>query len=148
MYWMNVNIFSISESVIMSEPSFTRLNTELRNRGFIVEDVPYAEIGKMSGLFRCSTMPLIRKLMSQITNSILMISPVSFRGNDQTAVNNYYQKILNNLSSDSIQQKALLEFDNLVDKLERAGVNVIVFKDKKILILLIQFFPQQLGVFP
>lgn len=60
MYSMNSNIFSISENVIISEKGFSRLNSVLRERGFIVEEVPYAEIGKMSGLFRCSTMPLIR----------------------------------------------------------------------------------------
>ena len=60
MYNMNSNVFSISDKVIISEKEFLRLNTELRNRGFIVEEVSYAEIAKMSGLFRCSTMPLIR----------------------------------------------------------------------------------------
>ena len=61
MYKMYSNVFSISEEVIISEKGFTRLNAELRRRGFIVEEVPYAEIGKMSGLFRCSTIPLIRQ---------------------------------------------------------------------------------------
>ena len=61
MYNMNCNVFSISESVIISEKGFTRLNTELRKRGFTVEEVPYAEIAKMEGLLRCSTMPLIRE---------------------------------------------------------------------------------------
>ena len=60
MYNMNSNIFSISEEVIVSEKGFVRLNTELRRRGFILEEVPYAEIAKMEGLLRCSTMPLIR----------------------------------------------------------------------------------------
>ena len=60
MYNMNSNIFSISEDVIISETSFSRLNTQLRKRGFFVEEVPYSEIGKMSGLFRCSTLPLLR----------------------------------------------------------------------------------------
>ena len=60
MYNMNSNIFSISEEVIISEKGFVRLNTELRKRGFTVEEVPYAEIAKMEGLLRCSTMPLIR----------------------------------------------------------------------------------------
>ena len=60
MYNMNCNIFSISEDVIISEKNFTRLNTWLRQEGFIVEEVPYAEIGKQEGLLRCSTMPLIR----------------------------------------------------------------------------------------
>lgn len=60
MYAMNSNIFSISEEVIISEKSFTRLNTWLRQQGFIVEEVPYAEISKQEGLLRCSTMPLVR----------------------------------------------------------------------------------------
>lgn len=60
MYDMNSNIFSISEEVIISERNFTRLNTWLRNNGFTVEEVPYAEIAKQEGLLRCSTMPLIR----------------------------------------------------------------------------------------
>ena len=61
MYNMNANVFSISEKVIVSEKGFIRLNTELRKRGFTVEEVPYAEIAKMEGLLRCSTIPLIRE---------------------------------------------------------------------------------------
>jgi N-dimethylarginine dimethylaminohydrolase len=60
MYNMNSNVFSISEKVIVSEKNFTRLNTWLRNQGFTVEEVPYAEIAKQEGLLRCSTLPLIR----------------------------------------------------------------------------------------
>lgn len=61
MYEMNCNVFSISEQVVVSDGAFTRLNTELRKRGFIVEEVPYREISKMEGLLRCSTLPLRRK---------------------------------------------------------------------------------------
>ncbi|MFI0428139.1 dimethylarginine dimethylaminohydrolase family protein [Mariniflexile sp. HMF6888] len=60
MYDMNSNIFSISEDIIISEKNFTRLNTWLRQEGFTVEEVPYAEISKQEGLLRCTTMPLIR----------------------------------------------------------------------------------------
>jgi N-dimethylarginine dimethylaminohydrolase len=60
MYNMNSNVFSISEKVIISEQNFTRLNSWLQEQGFIVEEVPYAEIAKQEGLLRCSTMPLIR----------------------------------------------------------------------------------------
>ena len=60
MYNMNSNIFSISENVIISEKNFTRLNTWLREQGFTVEEVSYAEIAKQEGLLRCSTLPLIR----------------------------------------------------------------------------------------
>lgn len=61
MYNMNSNVFSISEDVIISEQNFTRLNMWLRENGFTVEEVPYAEIAKQEGLLRCSTMPLIRE---------------------------------------------------------------------------------------
>jgi N-dimethylarginine dimethylaminohydrolase len=60
MYQMCSNVFSISEDVIISEQNFTRLNNWLRDQGFTVEEVPYAEIGKQEGLLRCTTMPLIR----------------------------------------------------------------------------------------
>ncbi|UCE94205.1 MAG: amidinotransferase [Flavobacteriaceae bacterium] len=60
MYEMNSNVFSISEQVVVSEIGFTRLNQWLRNKGFTVEEIPYAEIGKQEGLLRCSTLPLIR----------------------------------------------------------------------------------------
>ncbi len=60
MYEMNSNVFSISDEVVVSEQNFTRLNNWLRSQGFIVEEIPYAEIGKQEGLLRCSTMPLIR----------------------------------------------------------------------------------------
>ena len=60
MYHMFSNVFSISEDVVISEKNFTRLNKWLRDQGFTVEEVPYAEIAKQEGLLRCSTLPLIR----------------------------------------------------------------------------------------
>jgi len=67
--------------------------------------------------------------MNQITNSIMMIKPVGFRYNEQTAVNNYYQKVLDNLTDDQTQEKALNEFNSFVDKLRNVGVNVVVIED-------------------
>jgi N-dimethylarginine dimethylaminohydrolase len=61
MYHMNSNIFSIDTNVVVSERNFTRLNDWLRSNGFIVEEIPYAEISKQEGLLRCSTLPLIRE---------------------------------------------------------------------------------------
>lgn len=61
MYNMNSNVFSISEKVIVSERGYTRLNDNLRKRGFVVEEIQYSETAKMEGLLRCSTMPLKRK---------------------------------------------------------------------------------------
>jgi N-dimethylarginine dimethylaminohydrolase len=60
MYYMNSNIFSISENIVISEKGFTRLNTWLRSLDITVEEVAYSEIAKQEGLLRCSTMPLIR----------------------------------------------------------------------------------------
>ncbi|CAM4031004.1 dimethylarginine dimethylaminohydrolase family protein [Flavobacterium weaverense] len=61
MYNMNSNVFSIDSNVVVSERNFTRLNNWLRINGFIVEEIPYAEIAKQEGLLRCSTLPLIRE---------------------------------------------------------------------------------------
>lgn len=58
-----------------------------------------------------------------------MIRPVNFRMNEQTAVNNYYQKVLDNLLPETVQAKALAEFDVFVDKLRSVGVEVIVVED-------------------
>ncbi|WP_136668940.1 citrulline utilization hydrolase CtlX [Flavobacterium sp. H122] len=69
--------------------------------------------------------------MNQITNTILMIRPVSFRMNEQTAVNNYYQKNSNGILPAAITAKAQNEFDAFVDKLKAVGVNVIVVDDTK-----------------
>lgn len=60
MYYMNSNVFSIDTNVVVSEKNFTRLNNWLRGNGFVVEEIPYAEIAKQEGLLRCSTLPLIR----------------------------------------------------------------------------------------
>ena len=60
MYHMNSNIFSIDTNVVVSERNFTRLNNWLREKGFVVEEISYAEISKQEGLLRCSTLPLIR----------------------------------------------------------------------------------------
>jgi hypothetical protein len=69
--------------------------------------------------------------MLQTTNSILMIRPVNFRMNEQTAVNNYYQKVLKDLLPATVNQKALQEFDAFVEKLRGFGVEVVVVSDTK-----------------
>ena len=66
----------------------------------------------------------------QITNTILMIRPVSFRMNEQTAVNNYFMEDID-LKNQEINQKAQEEFDAFVSALKNKGVNVIVIDDTK-----------------
>ncbi len=67
--------------------------------------------------------------MQQTTNTILMIRPINFRMNEQTAVNNYYQKVIDNLLPQTVNAKAQQEFDDYVEKLRGIGVNVIVVND-------------------
>lgn len=69
--------------------------------------------------------------MNQITDTILMIRPVHFRMNEQTAVNNYYQKVIEGVLPATLLAKATAEFDNFVKKLEAVGIQVIVVDDKK-----------------
>ena len=69
--------------------------------------------------------------MSQITNSIMMIEPVLFNYNSETAVNNYYQKNNQKITQQEIQDKALKEFNDFVNLLRSKKINVIVFKDTK-----------------
>ncbi|SHI34232.1 citrulline utilization hydrolase CtlX [Algibacter luteus] len=68
--------------------------------------------------------------MQQTTNTILMVRPVNFRMNEQTAVNNYYQKDIDDVLPDTINTKAQKEFDAFVEKLRAIGVKVIVVKDR------------------
>jgi len=67
--------------------------------------------------------------MQQATNTILMIRPAAFRLNEETAVNNYYQttsEVLKNKDSNKLAQQ---EFDDLVQKLKDAGIDVVIFDD-------------------
>ena len=66
--------------------------------------------------------------MQQTTDTILMIRPVNFRMNEQTAVNNYFQEDLD-IKNALINTKAQEEFDAFVEKLRAVGINVIVEND-------------------
>jgi len=63
----------------------------------------------------------------QSTNHILMIRPVAFTFNAQTAVSNSFQK--QEETNIETQNLALLEFDFLLNKLINVGVNVTVIND-------------------
>ncbi|VAV85932.1 FIG00649243: hypothetical protein [hydrothermal vent metagenome] len=66
--------------------------------------------------------------MQQTTNTLLMVRPTHFRTNEQTEVDNHYQKEIHDVSQEELQQRALQEFDDFVNKLRTAGVTVIVFQ--------------------
>src|SRR5690606_8429500 len=70
--------------------------------------------------------------MHHTTNTILMIRPIHFRMNEQTAVNNYFQEDLD-LKNAEINAKAQEEFDAFVKKLRAVGIHVIVENDDKLL---------------
>lgn len=64
--------------------------------------------------------------MNQATNHILMIRPVDFKFNEQTAGNNKFQQAS---EQNDVQQKALNEFDGFVKILRDNGVDVTVIDD-------------------
>ena len=65
-------------------------------------------------------------MQSHITGKVLMVRPVCFGYNEETAVNNYYQK-KDKKSVREIQEEALEEFDTMVEVLRRYKIEVIVF---------------------
>lgn len=64
--------------------------------------------------------------MQQTTNTVLMIEPIAFGYNAQTAQNNYFQI---NSENEDTQAKALAEFNGFVEKLRANKINVITIKD-------------------
>lgn len=64
----------------------------------------------------------------QTTDTVLMIRPVAFGFNEQTAVNNYFQI---EQKGNNIQEKALAEFDAFVKKLKQHKINPIVVQDSE-----------------
>lgn len=64
----------------------------------------------------------------QTTSNILMIEPILFGFNEETAKNNYFQQN-DNTAEAQIQHNALTEFRSMVDMLRAHKVNVIVVKD-------------------
>ncbi len=59
-----------------------------------------------------------------------MVRPISFRKNEETAKNNFFQKDIE-ISPDEIQERALAEFDLFVEKLREKGIEVYVFNDRE-----------------
>jgi len=64
---------------------------------------------------------------SQSTSHILMVRPVNFGFNEETAGSNAFQNRY--ADKNGVQEKALLEFDGLVNVLRKNGVDVTVIDD-------------------
>lgn len=69
-------------------------------------------------------------MSKQITDTIMMVRPVGFRMNEETAVNNYFQEDIQ-IRNEEVNRMAQEEFDQFVQKLREVGINVIVVDDKK-----------------
>jgi hypothetical protein len=66
---------------------------------------------------------------SQSTAQVLMIRPVCFAGNVQTAASNRFQNLDDQQTASAMQAQALAEFDQLVAVLRAAAVQVQVLDD-------------------
>ncbi|MDR1877571.1 MAG: amidinotransferase [Flavobacteriaceae bacterium] len=64
----------------------------------------------------------------QSTDTVLMIEPVAFGFNEETAKDNFFQTN-DSISPEAIQKKAVGEFKAMVKKLQKHGIKVIEVKD-------------------
>jgi len=67
--------------------------------------------------------------MQQTTSALLMIEPVAFGFNHQTAENNYFQQPTHS-SASAVQEKALQEFRRMTALLRNKGLNLTVIQDR------------------
>jgi hypothetical protein len=58
-----------------------------------------------------------------------MVRPAAFGPNEETSTTNFFQSHTKELNSQSLQQSALKEFDNMVEILRRHDINVLVIDD-------------------
>lgn len=65
----------------------------------------------------------------QATDTVLLVRPVAFHGNPETADSNAFQRPPAAADPAAEQAAAAVEFDGLVDSLRAAGVNTIVIPD-------------------
>jgi hypothetical protein len=65
-----------------------------------------------------------------LTSTILMVRPAAFGFNEETAANNYFQSNPD-IGKEELQQKALAEFDNMVQTLRSHDINIVVIEDTK-----------------
>ncbi len=69
-------------------------------------------------------------MRSQTTSNLLMIRPVNFGFNQETAESNAFQNAkFGEQNKDKSQQIALKEFDEMVNHLRKVGVNIMVIDD-------------------
>jgi hypothetical protein len=80
-------------------------------------------------LIVCLSIKKPEALKMQTTQHILMIRPVQFAFNKQTALSNTFQNNTQEQEDDLVQERALQEFDAMSKTLQNKGVNVIIVND-------------------
>ena len=81
------------------------------------------------------------KNLKQNTSDLIMIEPMHFGFNTETAEDNHYQIKDDLISKIEIKQKAIKEFNELVKKIKEENISVRVFDDEKNIITTDSVFP-------
>ena len=122
---LKCNFFSISQNIVVSEISFSSYNWlrgfELQSRKLVIM--------KFLSKVACLDVVLFTfnsRIILSVAKSILMIRPINFGFNDETSMDNHYQK---KIQLKNIAQLAVEEFENMVLHLKNSDVDVHVFND-------------------
>ena len=76
---------------------------------------------------------------SQVPHSILMVRPAAFGYNPETAASNAFQK--QSADSQAVQQQALIEFDEVINTLDKKNISTIVVEDTLLPVTTDAIFP-------
>ena len=98
----------------------------------------------------------IDKIMMILTSKILMVKPNNFRSNEETIVNNFFQKNSLGISNSVLNKIAIKEFNRFVRKLEEHKIEVEVIEGSRTLNNPDEIFPNnwivfdqnKIGIFP
>ena len=98
----------------------------------------------------------INKIMMILTSKILMVKPKNFRSNEETIVNNFFQKNSLGISNSVLNKIAIKEFNQFVRKLEENKIEVEVIEGSRTLNNPDEIFPNnwividqnKIGIFP
>ena len=91
-----------------------------------------------------------------LTNKILMVRPNTFRSNEQTSINNYFQKGNSKNDDKDVLTKALKEFDDLTSVISKNKIEITVVEGSKLYDNPDEIFPNnwivfdnnKIGIFP
>ena len=98
----------------------------------------------------------INKIVMILTSKILMVKPKNFRSNEETIVNNFFQKNSHGISNSVLNKIAIKEFNQFVRKLEEHKIEVEVIEGSRVLNNPDEIFPNnwivfdknKIGIFP